>query len=330
VKKSQMQIVIVGLIVLLVLSLTGILAVSIKLSGFSIGGGIRWQWPWETREEETPTPTGKYSAEIPIEFVVKDQYQGGAVDSATIDFYLHGSNVKEETLTTSSGKATSSFSYKSGTLLDIYVAKGNTKYWFLGVEVPYYDTAEKAAQVTKHQIALDFWTLGTYAISVVGPDGNTISNNGNLNKTESGIGNTPTLTVTIRNTVDNTGFKSCNDPIEGYTDQAIVLVKLTGTGSENIVLKAPSWPYKEIGTDRYWGSAIPDSELTRIKAADGTVTQEGVYTFTISLDLTNYSGDAADLVLTVYAYSSWDYFNYYGAAGGDAVQLASMTINLVD
>jgi len=326
VKKSQMQLLIVGLVILLGLSLTGILAVSIKLSGFSIGGGIRW--PWETQEGQQTT--GQFSAEVPIEFVVKDQYQGGAVDSATIDFYIHGSNVKEETLTTSDGKATSSFSYKSGTLLDIFVAKSNTKCWFLGVEVPSYDTAEKAAQVTKHQIALDFWTLGTYAISVVGPDGNTISNNGDLNKTESGIGNTPTLTVTIRNTVDNTGFKSCSDPIEGYMDQAIALLKLTGTGSENIVLKAPSWPYKEVGTDRYWGSAIPDDGLTRIKAADGTITQEGTYSFTVSLDLTNYSGDAADLVLTVYAYTSWDYFNYYGAAGGDAVQIASITINLVD
>jgi len=323
-KKSQQQFLIVALLVLLVLSLTGIIGVSIRMAGVQVG---EFRWPWEKKEEPTPTPS-QFSASVPIEFVVKDQWQGGAVDSATIDFYIHGSNVKEETLTTSSGKATSSFSYKSGTLLDVYVALGDTKYWFIGVQVPYYDTAEKAAAVTKHQIALDFWTLGSYAISVVGPDGNAISDNGNLNKTV--LGNTPTLTVTIRNTVDNTGFKSCSDPIEGYMDQAIVLLKLTGTGSESVILKAPSWPYKEIGNDRYWGSAIPDADLTRIKAADGTVTQEGVHTFSVSLDLTNYSGDLADLVITVYAYSSWDYFNYYGAAGADAVQLAQMTINLVD
>lgn len=308
----------------------GILAViviaSLALPTMLTMAGFEIKNPFGGEDEQT-----EFSASVPIEFIVKDEYQGGAVASATVDFYRHGSDVKEETLTTdSAGKKSSSYNYDSGESFDVSVVKSNSKYWFKDVTLPFYDTENMAANKAKHTIALDFWTIGTYSVSATDPEDVTIADNGDLNKTESGIGNTPTVTFRLRNTVANTGYKSSFDEIEGYDDNILILIKITGTGGEKAILKSPNWPYKTVSTDRYWGSSPSDASVTRLVASDGTVTQSGTYQVDVNLDLTNYVGDAADIIVYAYAYSDWSYFQYYGDAGSDAVLLDSITINICD
>lgn len=328
-KKRQQTYVIVVLVVALVLSFGGILTAAslMRLSGTGFGG---FTWPWGQAEDDQKT--GQYGAELPINIIVNDEYKGGTVASATVKVYEVGAAKATETLTTGTdGSKTGSVKYESGDVLDIYVVKSNSKMWFHDIRVPFYTTEYMAAQKTAHDVSVDFWTLGTYGISVVGPDGVSISNNGNLNKTETAIGSTPTLTITIRNTADDTGFLSSEDPVEGYVDQTLCFIKTTGTNAEKVVMSSPRWARKDIGTDYYWGGRVADADLTRILDSDGTVKQNGVYTFDMKLDLTSYTGDAADLIIYVEAYTCWEYFNYYGGAfGSDAVELTTITINLVD
>jgi hypothetical protein len=62
-----------------------------------------------------------------------------------------------------------------------------------------------------------------------------------------------------------------------------------------------------------------------------TYVQSGTFGKSITLKKGTYSGDAADLVVYLYAYSDGAYHRDYGSFGPDAVAMASaFTLNLVD
>lgn len=307
-----------------------VIAISVSLIpiGFKLSGT---ELPQIFPEDQTV-----FFADAPVMFSVGDQWKGGVVASATVDFYIQGDDTLEQTLTTDSdGEATSLRSYNSTTVFDVMVSKGDASYWYTGVEapiVPSYDSDFKASQKDKdnpHSIDLDFFTLGTYTLSAQGNDGVQILNNGDLNKTV--LGDKPTLSLTLRNTADNTGFLSSEDIIEGYFDQAISLLKISGTNSETVIV-VDNWDYTEVGTLRYWGNTESDKELTKRVDGAGVVRPgyKGTSTIELNLDLSTYSGDAADLTFSVYGYISWDSFTRRRGLDSDAVLLATIAINIVD
>ncbi|RLF14878.1 MAG: hypothetical protein DRN06_06455, partial [Thermoprotei archaeon] len=165
---------------------------------------------------------------------------------------------------------------------------------------------------------------------VVDGDGNTYSNNGNINKTSGG---TPgksqiKLTVTAYQGTDNKGFRESYDPIYQMHYKAMLVVSVSGTNYEYVSITG--FPFGgEKGSAYYFGAYLDPDKLTSWKVGN-EYKLPGAASFTFNIDLTGYSGDAADLVIKLVIYTDWDYYWAKGSFGPEAVTVATITLNLVD
>ena len=270
---------------------------------------------------------GDVTVNYPVKFSVVDKYAGGAAASASV--YVYDKNlVQMESLTTdSNGLATTSGAYKSGTLLYVKVSYSGALKWFQ-FTVPKMSKEMAQSLTYNGPHTLYMFDIGTYSLSVVDSAGNSYANNGNINKTV--LGNTVQLTITVYETVDNDGYESSHDPINNIDLNALGVCKLTGTNYENVVLSGMTNSIEK-GTNMYYANILNDQTLTKWKV--GTTYKSpynGVTSFVITLDLSGYSGDAADLIITIYGFANWNYFTQKGSFGPDSTALATITLNLVD
>lgn len=258
---------------------------------------------------------------LPWRFSVVDKYAGGGVNCSVS---IYDGQLLLETVTVTNGKGDSNTEFMSGEKYNLKIwGTGFVTYWITDVEVPY----ETTDQATYHYTPLQIVDLGTFSVSIEDQNGNIISDGGNYNKTASG--SVMTFNIFVRNTEADSGWISSYDILEGYWDKAIFFVKFTGTNAENIVVTSSGYHYKEVGDDRYFIQEIPDEGIVRDQQPDGTYDPTGIWSTSISIDLSSYSGDAADMVYGIVIYTSWEYFNYYGAFGTDS-SMTYATVNLVD
>ena len=275
---------------------------------------INWSgWQPQTSEQEGVVVTRS------IQFTVYDKYGGAAVASASI--YIYDENLYQlETLTTdSNGQATTSKAYTSGTKLYVLVTKSNDKAWYQ-IVVPTMNEADVEAMTTI-PMTLEFFDLDTsMTIKVIDQEGNVYSSGDTLNLTNLGLDKI-TLTISGYVSADGKGFISSHDPLNDIDWNVILYTSLSGTGYELISITGFDRGYEK-GTTMYYAEKLEDTEVTKYKVGNSYV-YDGVWSRTVSLDATGYSGSSVTLTIIVYAYSDPDYHFTYGSYGPDAVAMCT-------
>jgi len=175
---------------------------------------------------------------------------------------------------------------------------------------------------------------GDVAISLRDSAGPTYSDTGSLNKTT--FGNTGSLTVQLNAPTDGEGYISSYDEIDGLNWNVVLYAKLYNTNYEYVSLTGWEKQYPK-GTSEYFAEPLADKSITRYKVGntyfkdDSGFVWDGSSSFTFNIDVTGYSGDVADIVFYLYAYTDEDYHDLRGSFGPDSYALAStFTLNLVD
>ncbi|RLI46918.1 hypothetical protein DRO69_02000 [Candidatus Bathyarchaeota archaeon] len=278
-------------------------------------------------EQPGEPPTGTVPVNKILRLSVIDKFAGSVVTGATVKIY-DGQTLLETATDNNDGTYDTALTYPSGKELNVYVAKSTAKMWKT-ITVPYMTEADAAA-ATVNTVNLDFFTRSSLTMTVIDGDGNSYSNGGSINKTSGG---TPgksliTLTVSLYVSSDNTGFISSYDPINQLNWYPLLTAKTTGTNYENVVVSGFAQGYEK-GTNMYYVTKLADTDVTKYKVGNNYV-YPGSSSFTFTLDLSGYSGDAADLVLTVYFYADSAYHQAKGSWGPDSVSIVTSTLNLVD
>jgi len=277
---------------------------------------------------EQPSEEGLIAVTRQIKFTVTDKYAGSPA-SGTIYIYADDGKTLLESGSLSSGAYTTSDSYTSGTVLWVKIDDGANSILWRKITVPKMNPAD-AESLTTNPVKIEFFDICTLTDTLQDSLGNSYADNANWNKTSGGNpGQTiATATYSVYVSSDNDGFMSSYDPIYGYDFGAWLVVKVSGTNYENVLLTGFDYAYEK-GTAMYYWVQIPDTGITKWKVGNDYV-YPGAWSHSWTVDLTGYSGDNADMQIYVYAYANPQYHQTYGSYGPYAVQLAEQTINLVD
>lgn len=281
-----------------------------------------------SQEEKTTTTTApSYTLKLPIQ--VQDELSGSAISGATVYIYTDPKATAAEVLTTdTAGSATTGSPYKSGTQLWVLVKNGNS-YYGTWLTVP---MGERETQTTHITQTIKLRTLMTGSLTVRDPSGATISNGGTYNVTVAG--NTkPVFTVELRNSADNTGFKSFSDARYGRDWKLVTyfLIQNTGsqTGAQYVVITNQPIVSQLSASDKRYGVEIPDDAVKRIKDSTGNYISLGTWAGTIQVDASSLPvGSACTITIVSVAYTSTQYYSQYSGYGPIATQLATMSFNV--
>jgi hypothetical protein len=258
----------------------------------------------------------------PIKFALSDPLAGAAIGSANV--YIYGSDkvLKESLTTVSDGTVTSALPYQSDSVIYVKVAKtGYVTRWFT-VTVPKMSPAD-AQSLTSNFVPLQTYNLGTYTIKITDQFGNSYTSGGSLNFTALGA-TTVSVTITIYNTEDNSGYISSYDYLNSINLNAVLLSSTAGssvtvTGAGSSVMR---------GTTTYWISVLSDDGLTRQLVGNQYV-KPGVTSVTITFGKGSLTaGGSQAFTFTVYGYFDQNYFATNGIGGPDAVSLATFSLTL--
>jgi len=286
----------------------------------------------------TPKPpsSNKYVATLPVKFTISDKWAGGSPGATSITVYKADTleQFDSGTADASTGVWTSNKAMKSGDQYYVKLSLSNALVYYK-VTIPY---ATSTGQVY-HYISLDFYTLGTYAITAQLPNGTIISDGGTLNLTEyfnGGTFTTITLTVMIRNTqTSDSGVMEFFDPIKNMQREVIFYFKVSGNQYEQLIVKNVPLIYQSANA-RYYGMKIDPWKLVLDKDPLGAYNThngeelDGIYTFNIQLDVSGITAgsDGPKLDFYLYAFDNFNYFQTYGTDLSDALELQSTDYNI--
>jgi len=262
---------------------------------------------------------------------------GGNIGTSTDTIVIYESDslaVFEDNLDPASGVVTTGSVYKSGDTYDILYNNSNTQHWFRGIEVPFHcvDTD------SNHYSQVTSYAIGTYVITLT-YSGNTTAMEtatGTYNYTSQGT--TPTFTVRVDNTADNTGIISSKNPITGRDYKPVLQIILNGTGFDTVTMKSAQFnqdgslvtpQYTQTVTKRIWSIELSEDNLSREVRADGTVVQVGTTSISYQLNLAGVSVDTVDMFIQLAGHSSNSEINDFGTAtANDGVSLKEHLINI--
>ena len=253
-----------------------------------------------------------------LELHIMDKYEGSQLTSDTLTIYDTQLRVLESPTYDSTDKRyESSLSYKSGTILYIKRVGGSGEIQWFNVVVPKMTPSD--AQASEYNsITLETYDWSSLTVAVRDNLGYSYTDGGSWNKssTQHPGASIATCTVTWYQSTDNDGFLASYDPVNQVNLEAWLVVKVSGTGYENVVVSG--FPYSvEKGSAIYYAYKIPPETLTRWKVGN-TYKLEGSGSFSFTIDLTGYTGDSADLDIYIYTLADWNYFVAKGSMGPDA------------
>jgi hypothetical protein len=275
-----------------------------------------------TTTTQTCSPEGCF-LKLPIRFSFVNLYTNQPLtDLLTATIYKGTLQVDSTTISTGTWDTTKA-DFHSGDEYAMYVVSGNSKYEF-SFQVP---LAQSATQ-PRYELTLKMALIGTYTLSVLGPDGTTpiIPSTGTYNVTASGTPN-PTFTIVIVNSADNTGLTKTftrteivqNGEPRKLVANAIVVTE-SGSGKKLHVVEQTGTSYVQ---------TLPDHAADRTRNPDGTFNLQGRYSTTLTFDTTGMApGSAETIVISYYAYLDTAYFNSNGVPNSEAVLLSSFVFSI--
>lgn len=273
--------------------------------------------------QTTTTQAGTVEVTKPLRLAVLDAYAGSAISSATVTIYK-GQTISETGTTGSDGTFTTALTYRSGESLHINIVKGSSKLW-VPVTVPRMLPAD-AQSLSYNPLQLRTYTIGTYTITVIRSNGASISSGSTFDFSAAGV-TQETFTISVFNTVDNTGFISSSDPLTGRRLGAFLEVSLSGSGYDKFLVSGLPG-YRSTGSSNTWTRPVSDTELTRIKVGN-TVTQPGSFSVSITVDASPAApGTTATMTIRLNLLADEQRFLTLGDKGSDAIMPAVFTITL--
>jgi len=287
-----------------------------------------------TKPTQPTTPTENLvDVTKKLEIHLMDKYAGSEFTTDTLTIYDTGLRALESPTYDSTDKRyESSLSYKSGTTLYVKRVGGSGEIQWYNVVVPKM-TPGDAQALQYNPITLETYDWSTLTIAVRDSLGNTYTDGGDWNKSSGSHPGTSTATciVTWYQSTDNDGYLASYDPINQVNLEAWLVVKVSGTGYENVVVSG--FPYSvEKGSAIYYAYKIPPETLTKWKVGN-TYKLEGSGSFSFTIDLSGYSVATADLDIYIYILGDWNYFVAKGSMGPDAYAATfsgqPFTLNLI-
>jgi hypothetical protein len=166
-------------------------------------------------------------------------------------------------------------------------------------------------------------TLGTYTIKVTDQFGNSYSSGGLLNFTSLGVSSV-SITITIYNTADNTGYVTSKDQINNILLAAVLETSTPGSA----VTVSGAGQRVVRGTTSYWLTQLSDDGLTR-QLVGNTYVKPGVASITITFGKGSLAkGQTQAFTFNLMIYYDPAYFAVNGIGGPDATSVATFTLNL--
>ena len=278
-----------------------------------------------TQISQTGCPSSGCIRKLPIRFVFMNLYTPNLItDSITATIYRGTTQVDSSTFSGGIWDTTKA-DFQSVDSYSLYAMSGNSKYEF-NFQVP---LAQNLTQA-RFQITLNMALIGSYTISILGPDGVTPITSG-YNAT-SGMCNgvtpckaskRPTFTVTITNgpNSDNTGLTGSfnrneipeNGGVRQLTANALVITMSGQNGAQAKI--HTSTPI----------ITLPDHATNKHRLQDGSLASDakGTYTTTLTFDTSGMTPSSETITVTYWAYLDIVYFNGNDTANSEAVALAS-------
>lgn len=292
-KKSDRNLVIVGVVILALF--WAVSSGAIKLTGTGVPGG----------------GTTGTAATLPINVYVQDAFSGNGTSSVVMSILNPTTLQQLESVTAaSSGVATSSGTYTSGTPLLLKLALANYVTQYVPFTVPYLQ-ATGTGVTSFPAVTVPFMKNGTAAITVVcNNNGSALTSGGVINITAIGGGSQITLTVTITNTVANTGWNSSRDP----TNANILLgqaVKMWDSTAQNLTIGGAATTVQR-GTVLYFLQPVSDSAYDKQQIGNYFPTYTGVYSFTVTVNKGSAPTTGEILNFNTLGYFDTSYFSQYG------------------
>lgn len=310
---------------------TGLIAV--EVGDYKFGGTGTPTTPWAPTTPSTPG-TELVTVTKQLKFVVIDKYAGGAPTGTGGYLYDNTGKTLMEGASNaiSSGSWTTSNNYQSGTeMVFKYIYDTTIDDIFTKKFTVPQMSSEDAQALTTNTITVYVYDLpASLTDSAQDNLGNSYADAGNWNKTTGDTPgqNTATCTYSWYVGTDNDGYLSWHDYEYDIDCNMILWVKVFGTNYENVILTGFDGAYEK-GSAMYYYHIIPDTEVTKYKVGQDYV-YSGAGSFSWTVDLTGYSGDAGDMQCYIEVHSSQAYHQQFGSFGPNAGEMAEHTINLVD
>lgn len=261
-------------------------------------------------------PADLTSATKPLKVVLVDELAGGNPDGTIMYVYDTNGKTKLETLTLSSGSATTANSYSSGRALvfQYYYDTTIDAYKFWPVTVPQMTRAD-AESLTTNSLTLKTREAGAYTDSLITSSGITITDGLAFNVTGSS-NDTGTMTYSLYTTSDNTGYPSFHDTAYEVDLKPVVWATLSGTGYDTVSLSGFDGAFEK-GSTMYYYKVISDDAISKYKVGNNYVLP-GASSVSFSWNCVGYANTTTSnptLQLYTEIYSSPTYMQQFGAYG---------------
>jgi hypothetical protein len=286
-------------------------------------------------DDDDDQTVNEYTVSLPTKFTLMDDWAGSVVQSATVNLYRYSDFEPIETsVTEATGVYTTSVALMSGERVWVECTKSNALY--------YYDvTIPKAGSTgqTNHYVTVPFYAFGTFTISAYWPNGTAVPSastpqgNSSVAVSSNGVGSYPSMTIMLRNTGDNTGTKDFYDPKYEWNRETLFYFVVTGTSSNQLIVKSHPQIYSAGPTTRYFGELIDPDTIVRDLAADGTIKSDGINSFTVSFDLSAMSaggGHTWTVTLHLDLFSNLARFEDYGSVTGAYTSVTTLDFAFID
>jgi hypothetical protein len=270
----------------------------------------------------TTAPSELVAVQRKIQFSLVDPLGGSAIASAQIKVYK-GTSLLESLTTDTYGIATTSLLYNTGDQLTIWVNKSNYVRRYIPVQVPAMSKVD-AETGNPLSIPLQMTKTPTVTIKITDQFGNVYSGSNNkLNFTA--LGQTSVaITVTIYNTLDNSGFIGSRDILNNVDWKLVHYISTDATKSTIQGFERSA----QRGTTLYYFNTLPDDALTKQKVGQ-TYVKTGVYSLTFTVGKGSLGSNQSETyTFYVMMYADVNNFINQGIFSYDAVQLASFSLIL--
>lgn len=290
---------------------------------FAISGGY-FAAIQKPAQPQQPQPSAGELVPVnkPLRIALTDPLAGMAIPNAQLLIYTPDKVLRESLVTDSTGIASTALPYPSDSVVYVKISKPGYVTKWCTVTVPRMTQAD-AQSLAQNFVALQDVQLGSYVIKVTDQFGNTYTSGSALNFTRLGA-SVVSVTITIYNTKDNSGYVTSRDFINNINLNAVLLAKTSGT---SVVVQGAGQSVTR-GTDTYYMTVLNDDALTR-QIIGNQYVKPGVATVTLTFNKGALgAGQTQAFTFNLMAYFDPQYFAVNGIGGPDAVSLASFTLNL--
>jgi hypothetical protein len=266
-----------------------------------------------------------------LQFYLKDNLGGGAISGATVKVYT-SANVQTDSLTTSSGSATSGSQWTPGQSGYVQITKpvgAGVAPVQVSFTVPSIPTIGQYGTPTYYiPLAADY--NGTYTLKCFDNLGNAYTTGQTVNFTTLGV-STVTLEFTVYNSASNTGWITSQDSLNNVNQAMGITMSSTGSSVSlpNGLQGGTTANAFPRGTSLYWSTTLSDSALSNQKIGQ-VQTLLGQAPFSVTINKAALTaGNSQAFVLTLVGPFDSTYYQNNGVGGPNAASYSSaFTINV--